>query len=97
VTAYWPTDDGWPYQDSGVELADPDGEIDEDLLNVRAPALHLLDHLDPLERRVIAAHYGLNGPPRSLQQLHIDMGVPKADLSLALGSALDKLRAQLSG
>jgi DNA-directed RNA polymerase sigma subunit (sigma70/sigma32) len=96
MTAYWPTDDGWPYQDSGPEPADLDSEIDEDLLNVRLPAGHLLDHLDPIERQVIAAHYGLDGPPRTMSQLHTETGLPAADLSTALGSGLAKLRAQLS-
>jgi DNA-directed RNA polymerase sigma subunit (sigma70/sigma32) len=96
MTAYWPTDDGWPYQDSGPEPADLDSEIDDDLLNVRVPAAHLLDHLDPIERQVIAAHYGLNGPPRTMSQLHSELGLPPADLSMALGSGLAKLRARLS-
>jgi DNA-directed RNA polymerase sigma subunit (sigma70/sigma32) len=97
MTAYWPTDDGWPYQDSGPEPADLDSEIDEDLLSVRLPAAHLLDHLDPIERQVIAAHYGLNGPSRTMSQLHTELGLSRADLAKALRSGLAKLRSQLSG
>src|SRR6202521_2779873 len=97
VTSYWPTEDGWPYRDSGPELEDPDAELDDDLLSIRVPALHLLDRLNPLERQVIAAHYGLSGPPRTMKQLHADLGIPRADLRDALGSGLTKLRSQLSG
>jgi hypothetical protein len=96
VSVYWPTDDGWPYHDEGPELADPDAELDEDLLSLRLPAAHLLDHLDPVEQQVIAAHYGLAGPPRSMKQLHMDLGMPRAELRAALGSGLAKLRAELS-
>jgi DNA-directed RNA polymerase sigma subunit (sigma70/sigma32) len=96
VSVYWPTEDGWPYQDGRPEAADPNGELDDDLLSVRLPAAHLLDHLDPLEREVIAAHYGLSGPARSMKQLHADLGLPRAELRTVLGSGLAKLRAELS-
>ena len=97
MSSYWPTDDGWPYADPGLELADPDGEIDDDLLNVRVGRPHLLDHLDPLERQVISAHYGLAGPPRSIRELHSDLGLPRDELRGVLGSGLAKLRAHLNG
>jgi DNA-directed RNA polymerase sigma subunit (sigma70/sigma32) len=97
VPTYWPTDDGWPYLDSGPELEDHDAEFDDDLLSIRVPAAHLLDRLDPLERQVIAAHYGLNGPARTMKQLHADLGMSRSDLRDALGSGLAKLRTQLSG
>jgi DNA-directed RNA polymerase sigma subunit (sigma70/sigma32) len=96
VTTYWPTEDGWPYRDSGPELEDPTAEFDDDLLSFRVPAVHLLDRLEPMERRVIAAHYGLNGPARTMEQLHTDLGIPRADLRDVLGSGLTKLRSQLS-
>ena len=96
MSVYWPTDDGWPYPDSAPDFVDPAGELDDDLLSVRAPALHLLDRLDPLEQKVIAAHYGLQGPARTMKQLHTDLGLPRSDLRMALGSGLAKLRQQLS-
>jgi DNA-directed RNA polymerase sigma subunit (sigma70/sigma32) len=97
MSSYWPTDDGWPYADPAGELADPDGEVDEDLLNVRERGTHLLDQLDPLERQVISAHYGLSGPPRSMKELHADLGLPRDELRGVLGSGLAKLRARLNG
>jgi DNA-directed RNA polymerase specialized sigma24 family protein len=96
VSAFWQTDDGWPYADGGRELADPAGEPDEDLLSVRLPPGHLLDHLDPTEREVIAARYGLGRPSRSIEQLQADLGMPHAELRAVLGSGLAKLRAELS-
>ena len=97
MSSYWPTDDGWPYADPAAELADPDGEVDDDLLTMRVGGAHLLDHLDPLERQVISAHYGLAGPPRSINELHSDLGLPGDELRGVLGSGLAKLRARLNG
>ena len=97
MSSYWATDDGWPYADSARELADPDSEVDDDLLNVRVPGSHLLDQLDPLEREVISAHYGLAGPARSMKELHSELGLPRDELRGALGSGLAKLRARLNG
>lgn len=92
----WPSDDGWPYPDPTPAARDPDTEIDEDLVALRARAAHLLDGLDPLERAVVAARFGLDGTPvRSMKELQADLGVPRADLRAALGSGLTKLRAQL--
>jgi len=97
MSSYWPTDDGWPYADPAPELADPDSEVDDDLLNVQVGGTHLLDNLDPLERQVISAHYGLTGPPRSMKELHSDLGLPRDELRGVLGSGLAKLRARLNG
>ena len=60
----WPSEDGWPYPDGdGHPIdVDVDGVFDDDVLSVLASP-HLLDHLEPLERRVISDHYGLNGTP----------------------------------
>jgi DNA-directed RNA polymerase sigma subunit (sigma70/sigma32) len=96
VASYWATDDGWPYRDAEPDVEDPAGTFDDDLLSIRLPATRLLDRLDPLERQVIAAHYGLDGPARSMKQLRADMGLPQAELRQALGSGLVKLRTQLS-
>ena len=79
----WPNDDGWPYPDSVDEWADQAGDIDDDL--------------DPLERTVITSRFGLDGAvPRTMKELHNDLGVTRADLRQALGSGLAKLRTHLS-
>jgi len=97
MTAYWPTEDGWPYPDTVDERPDPDAETDDDLLSLRVPPPHLYDDLDPLERMVITSRFGLDGAvPRTMKELHNDLGVPRADLRDALGSGLAKLRTQLS-
>ena len=95
-TFHWPSDDGWPYPDGEAGMVDVEGLFDDDALNLRAGSAHLLDHLEPLERQVITAHYGLDGRPvRTMKELHNDLGVPREELRTALGTALAKLRAQL--
>jgi DNA-directed RNA polymerase sigma subunit (sigma70/sigma32) len=97
MSSHWPTEDGWPYADSGLEEVDMGAEPDVDLLSLTAPPPHLYDDLNPLERQVIHARFGLAGTPvRSMKQLHADLGVPRADLRLALGSGLAKLRDHLA-
>jgi len=96
-SSYWPTEDGWPYADTEAEPVDLDAEIDDDLMSLMAPPPHLFDDLEPLERQVISSRFGLEGRPvRSMKQLHADLGVPRADLRLALGSGLAKLRSHLT-
>lgn len=96
MTSYWPTEDGWPYRDDAVGDVDLESVIDEDILSLRMER-HLLDDLDPLERRVIEAHYGLAGAmPRTMKELRTELGVPRADLRSALGSGLAKLRTHLT-
>ena len=93
----WPSEDGWPYPDQERELIDFDNELDDDVVSLRAAPAHLFDDLDPLERQVISARFGLGGVPiRSMKQLHADLGLPRADLRQALGSGLDKLRMRLA-
>ena len=93
----WPNEDGWPYPDPRHEEADPSGEIDEDILSLRAGPPHLFDPLAPLERQVICSRYGLEGHPvRSLKELQAELHLPRADLRQALTSGLAKLRTQLS-
>jgi hypothetical protein len=97
MTSFWPTEDGWPYPDTSQELVDLNSEADDDLLNLRVPPPHLFDTLDPLERQVIAARFGLAGAPlRSMKQLRMDTGRSGSDLRGALGSGLAKLRIQLA-
>jgi len=92
----WPNDDGWPYPDADREPIDLASEPDDDLMLLRAAPSHLFDDLDPLERRVLDAHYGLDGvPARSMKQLHTEMGLPRSQLREILGNSLTKLRAQL--
>ena len=96
-TFLWPTEDGWPYPDSEREVIDLDADVDDELLSLKAESSHLFDDLEPLERNVITALYGLSGQPtRSFQQLHDEWGVPDADLRNALGSGLGKLRMHLA-
>ena len=95
MSSYWPTDDGWPYPDGVAEPEDLDFDLDEDLVSVRARWPHLLDGLEPLERTVIGARFGLDGlPARSMKQLHADLGMPRDRLGQALGSGLAKIRQQ---
>ena len=97
-TFLWPVEDGWPYPDTEPEEIDFRNEADEDLMALTDPASHLYDRLEPLEREVIGARFGIAGhPQRSIGELGMDLGVPEADLSLALVSGLAKLRAQLTG
>ena len=93
----WPSDDGWPYPDTGPELIDHDSTPDDDLLALSFPTSHVFDGLDALERRVLSARFGLGGEPeRSLGQLHDDMGLPQSDLGVVLDRGLAKLRHNLS-
>jgi DNA-directed RNA polymerase sigma subunit (sigma70/sigma32) len=97
MTSTWPTGDGWPYADSGVEEEAMGAEPDVDLLALTIPPPHLYEDLEPLEREVIRSRFGLAGTPvRSMKQLHADLGVPRADLRMALGSGLAKLRDHLT-
>ncbi|MEW6154596.1 MAG: hypothetical protein AB1673_11500 [Actinomycetota bacterium] len=96
-TYIWPNDDGWPYPDAAAEVADPAAGVDDDAMLLKAAPAHLFDSLEPLEREVVFAHYGLDGaPPRSMKELHHAMGLSRAELREALGSGLAKLRADLS-
>ena len=92
----WP-EDGWPYPDSKAELPDLDSNVDEDAVVLRGLGPRLFEFLDPLERQVITAHYGLDGsPPRTMKELHHEMGLPRTELREALAGGLAKLRATLA-
>lgn len=92
----WPAEDGWPYPDAAKEVADLSAESDDDLLSLKIPPPHLYDELDPIERKVITSHYGLNGEPaRTMKQLHNELGLSRSDLRNVLGSGLQKLRTHL--
>ena len=93
----WPNDDGWPYPDAGADLADPEAAVDDDVLLLKTAPPHLFDELDPLERQVVMAHYGLDGsPPRSMKQLHADLAISRAEVREALAGGLAKLRTHLT-
>ncbi|MHB8671837.1 MAG: hypothetical protein ACYDAD_14965 [Acidimicrobiales bacterium] len=100
MTSYlWPNEDGWPYpdQEEGPVVLETEG-IDEDEASLRWAPDRVLSRLDPLERTVIMSRYGLCGAPmRSMKQLHAELGLPREDLRLALGSGLAKLRTELAG
>jgi DNA-directed RNA polymerase sigma subunit (sigma70/sigma32) len=92
----WPDEGGWPYPDTAGETVDLDATTDDDQLCLRTSSTQLFNHLDPLERAVITAHYGLEGQqPRTMKELHAEMGLPRAELRDALGAGLAKLRTEL--
>jgi hypothetical protein len=98
----WPSYEGWPYPDGDApescceELVDLDAGTDDDLVSLHAVAGHLLDSLGPVERQVITGRYGLDGaPPRSMRELQQQLGLPRADLRVALGGGLAKLRSRV--
>ena len=97
MRSYLWSEDGWPYPDSKAELPDLDSNIDEDAIVLRGLGPRLFEFLDPLERQVITAHYGLDGsPPRTMKELHHEMGLPRAELREALAGGLAKLRTTLA-
>lgn len=88
---------GWPYADGEAEQIDLTAGVDDDAFSIRSSPAHLFDTLEPLERQVVTAHYGLGGAtPRSMKELHSDLGVSRADLRDALAGGLAKLRLHLS-
>jgi RNA polymerase primary sigma factor len=92
----WPNEEGWPYPDTVGETVDLDATTDDDALSLRASPAQVLNHLGPLERAVITAHYGLGGqPPRTMKELHAEMGLSRAELRDVLGTGLAKLRTEL--
>jgi DNA-directed RNA polymerase sigma subunit (sigma70/sigma32) len=97
----WPSDDGWPYTDADQEpgeldLADPDADVDDDLVALHATLAHLYDGLAPLERAVVMGRFGLDGrPAQSMRELQHALGVPRAELRAALGDGLTKVRSNL--
>ncbi len=99
----WPSDEGWPYpdDDAGIDLlddaADPEGEVDDDLVSLHAAAPRLFHCLSELERRVVVARLGLDGStPRSMRELRDELHVPLAEVRDALAGAMVKLRAGLA-
>ena len=100
----WPSDEGWPYPDADADIdlveepADIDADADDDLLSLNAARPHLFDDLDPLEREVVLARFGLDGlPPRSMRDIQHQLGLPRPELRTALGGGLTKLRNRVGG
>ena len=78
------------------ETVDLDATTDDETLCLKTAPTQLFDHLNPLERAVITAHYGLEGQsPRTMKELHAEMGLPRAELRDVLGTGLAKLRTEL--
>lgn len=96
ATFVWPAEDGWPYPDDTAEVTDHTADLDDDLVSLHAGQLHLLDELDDAERRVVSAHYGLDGrPPRSMKELRNETGMSRTEVRQVLVSGLEKLRARM--
>jgi len=78
-------------------MVDLDATIDDDAMVLRNMGARLFEFLDPLERQVITAHYGLDGsPPLTMKELHHETGLPRAELREALAGGLAKLRTTLA-
>jgi len=98
----WPSEDSWPYADDDAEadeidVADHDADVDDDLVALHVTGSHLLDGLDPLQRRVVAARFGLDGhPARTMRELQAELGLPRDDIRHALGDGLAKVRSHLA-
>jgi hypothetical protein len=93
----WRSDEGWPYRDGEGDVPDLLAGPDWDVLSLHASAPHLFDRLDPLERQVVTARFGLaDGTPRSMKDLRRETGLDNDRLRSALGSGIAKLRAELS-
>ena len=90
----FPTDDGWPYPDA-VEIDVADAAVDFDALEMLGP--HSFDALTPVERDVLFWHFGLDGRNAlSMKELTAYLGCSRSDARLVLGTAIDKVRVQLS-
>lgn len=93
----WRSDEGWPYDDREREVPDRLPEQDWDLLSLHAQAPHLFDRLEPMERHVVRARFGLeDGGPRSMKALRQETGLDHDQLRAVLGSGIARLRAELA-
>lgn len=83
--------------DAELESVGPiEDPYDDDLVALHAFAPHMFDDLDPLERAVVAARFGVNGVPvRSMRELRDELDLPTSRLREALGSGLSKIRSHL--
>jgi hypothetical protein len=99
ATFLWPGDPGWPAPEADDEpdVEDPAADLDIDAICLHAAGPHVFDDLTDLERTVVACHYGLRPPERSIEQLHDELHLPSSLLRHELDTALWKLRAHLTG
>jgi DNA-directed RNA polymerase sigma subunit (sigma70/sigma32) len=94
-------EDGWPYPDDGdesdhLEPIDVRSDADDDLVALHALSPHSLLLLSDTEREVISARFGLDGQaPRTLQELHDELGLSRDKVRIALSDGLTKLRGAL--
>jgi DNA-directed RNA polymerase sigma subunit (sigma70/sigma32) len=101
----WPSDEGWPYPyaDAATDVVDCrededdlDARTDDDAVSLHAAMAHLFDDLGPLELEVIVRRYGLDGAePRSMRAIQHELHANRADLRVALGDGLSKLRGRV--
>ena len=102
LTGGWPSDDGWPYPDASPDEREADdvedvgAYVDDDLIALHVAGAHVFDGLAPIERSVVAGRFGLDGAgPRTMRQLQQELGLPRAELRIALGDGLAKVRSHL--
>ena len=89
------TDEGWPYPDGAPE-PEADEDIDLDILEVRVDR-HLYDALDPKERAVLLARFGLlDGRARPMKELAREHHLTHTQVREVLETALAKIRARLA-
>jgi DNA-directed RNA polymerase sigma subunit (sigma70/sigma32) len=95
------SEDGWPYGDDGddaeqFEPIDLRSYADDDLVALHALPTHALTGLTDMERLVVSARFGLDGhAPRTLRELHAELGMSRARVRHTLADGLDKLRGVL--
>lgn len=95
-------EDGWPYPDDDdvaeqLEPIDLRSEADDDIVSLHALPRRALTELTSAERIVIAGRFGFDGqPPRTLEQLHLQLGKSRREIRLTLLAGLSKLRTSLA-
>jgi RNA polymerase sigma factor (sigma-70 family) len=79
-------------------LVDPHSEDEFAAVPVRVASnrlSHLLAGLDDRERRILRAHFGLDGPEQTLEQLGADLGLSGERVRQIKSAALAKLRGDV--
>lgn len=95
------SEDGWPYPDDDdiaepLEPSDLRYEADDDLVALHALRRDAVLGLTPTERAVIVQRFGFDGhPPRSLQEIHDALALPRREIRQNLLTGVTKLRSQL--
>lgn len=98
ATQLWNSDEGWPYPDEeGRQEVDDTGELDLDVMSLKASSADIFEDLTPSERTAVMSRYPLDGSPRRpIKDLQMQMGMTRAELRDVMGSGLAKLRTRLS-